>query len=457
MALILIVDDEPSLRDSLSRALRPEHEVETGADVPSAERRLLAGGVDLLLTDIRLGDRSGLDLIASARTASSALRIVAMTAFGSVDVAVEAMRKGADDFLEKPFRVDALTSRLHRLLEPARLAGEVARLTRQNEALREELEVPEGDLPLVGSSLALARVKERIERVARATASVLVRGETGTGKELVARRIHQLSGRAERPFVAMNCGAVPEGLMESELFGHEKGGFTGADKRRLGKFELADGGSLFLDELGELAPTLQTKLLRVLQERSFERVGGTTTVRVDVRVIAATNRDLEAAIREQNFREDLYYRLNVVTIDVPPLRERPEDIPALVDLFLARYGRRADGTTVRVSPEAQGALRAHAWPGNVRQLENAIQRGTILCDGDEIGVEDVSLELSEAVPSAAESSSGLDLRQALAQVECDLLGRALRLHHGNLSAAGRALGIDRNLLRYKLRKHGLRA
>jgi DNA-binding NtrC family response regulator len=247
---------------------------------------------------------------------------------------------------------------------------------------------------------------------------------------------------------------VSESLAESELFGHEKGAFTGADRRRIGRFEMADGGTLFLDEVGDLAPAVQVKLLRVLQERAFERVGGSALLKVDVRVIAATNRDLEAALREGRFRDDLFYRLNVVRLDVPPLRERAEDIPALVELFLSRYGRRADGARVQIAAEALAALQAHSWPGNVRQLENAIHRGTILCPEDVIRFEDVALELQERGTPAGGS---LDLRGALARVERDMLARALREHNGNLTAAGRALGVERNLLRYKLRKHGLRS
>jgi DNA-binding NtrC family response regulator len=454
MARVLVVDDEPALRDSLRRLLvRQGHAVEECADVPAALERLPRGNLDLLVTDLRLGERSGLEIIARARAQSAALRIVAITAFGSVDVAVEAMRLGADDFIEKPFRIEAILARLERALEPVRLADEVARLARENECLRDEIETGEPDDPLVGASPAMDRIRELIDRVAPTTAGVLITGETGTGKELVARRIHDRSDRRERPFVALNCSALPESLAESELFGHEKGAFTGADRRRIGRFELADKGTLFLDEVGDLSPALQVKLLRTLQERTFERVGGSATVSVDVRIVAATNRDLEAAIRDGRFRADLYYRLNVVRIDVPPLRERPEDVPALVELFLARYGRRPDGTPSTVTPEAWVALKAHAWPGNVRELENVIHRATILSRDGALGIEDVSQELGD---TPGTGSAATDLRSALARIERDLITRALREHHGNLTAAGRALGIERNLLRYKLRKHGLR-
>jgi DNA-binding NtrC family response regulator len=453
MARVLVVDDEAGLRDSLVRALaRDGHEAEARADVGAALECLAGGGFDALVTDLRLGERSGLELIGEARRQNAALRVLAITAYGSVDVAVEAMRLGADDFLEKPFRLETLRERLLRLLEPAELRGRVARLERENQCLREELQADPLPDELVGVSPALERLRALVARVAPSSASVLVRGETGTGKELVARRLHRLSGRAERPFVAFNCSAVTESLAESELFGHERGAFTGADRRRVGRFELADGGTLFLDEVGDLAPAVQVKLLRALQERAFERVGGSATVRVDVRVVAATNRDLEAALREGRFRDDLYYRLNVVTLDLPPLRERPEDVPPLVELFLARYGRRADGVPLRVSPAALATLQAFPWPGNVRQLENVVHRAAILCAGDEIGPQDVAPELSEpAAPPAG------DLRSVLTRVERELLERALREHGGNLSAAGRALGVERNLLRYKLRKHGLRS
>jgi DNA-binding NtrC family response regulator len=450
MAHILIVDDEASLRDSLRRTIEREgHDAEVAADLRSARRLLAERSFDLLLTDIRLGEGSGLDLITEARAGHARLRIIAITAFGSVELAVEAMRRGADDFLEKPFPPDALRNRLERALEPIRLAGQVARLERQNELLREELESETTPDPLVGASAALARVRDLIARVAPSAASVLIGGETGTGKELVARRLHEASGRARGPFVAFSGGAVPEGLAESELFGHEKGAFTGADKRRLGRFELADGGTLFLDEVGELALPLQVKLLRALQERRFERVGGMATVQVDVRLVAATHRDLEREIREGRFREDLYYRLNVVRIDVPPLRERREDIPALAELFLARYGARR----LSLAPDAVAALQAQPWPGNVRQLENVLHRACILCQGDTLTADDLDLGAAPSAP--AEGLSG-DLRAILAGVERQLIERAMREHGGNLTAAGRALGVERNLLRYKLRKHGLR-
>jgi DNA-binding NtrC family response regulator len=455
VARILIVDDEASVRDSLARTLEREgHEAVPAPDLRTGRRLLTEGAFDLLLTDIRLGDGSGLDLVTSARQASAALRIVAMTAFGSVELAVEAMRRGADDFIEKPFQPDVLRKRLERVLEPVRLAGRVARLERENELLREETFEPTPDDSLVGASSAMALVRDRIGRVAPTAASVLVRGETGTGKELVARTLHRRSPRAAGPFVAFNGGAVAEGLAESELFGHEKGAFTGADRRRVGRFELADGGTLFLDEVGELAPALQVKLLRVLQERRFERVGGNATVEVDVRVVAATHRDLEQWVRDGRFREDLYYRLNVVTIEVPPLRDRPDDVPALAELFLERYGNRPGAARPKLAPASLAALQAQPWPGNVRELENALHRACILARGDVIEVED--LDLKDASPEPADAPSG-DLRAVLARVERELLERAVREHGGNLTAAGRALGVERNLLRYKLRKHGLRS
>ena len=454
MARILVVDDEAGLRDSLRRALiRQGHSVDEASAVDEALQKLEAASFDLLLTDIRLKDKSGLELVTFARQSRPGTRIVVMTAFGSVNVAVDAMRLGADDFLEKPFRMEAVTHRVERALESGRLARQVERLERENEILRDAMGTPPGDVGLVGGSSGMDRVRDLIDRVAAAEASVLIRGETGTGKELVARAIHRGSHRAERPFVAFDCSAFAEGVLESELFGHEKGAFTGADRRRIGRFELADAGTLFLDEIGDLAIGLQVKLLRVLQERAFERVGGTERVAVDVRMLAATNRDLEAAMRERTFREDLYYRLNVVTIQVPPLRDRPEDIPALVDLFISRYGRRADGGAIAVAPEALAALQAYPWPGNVRQLENIVHRATVLCRDRVIQLEDVALELGD---SRSAGPLTTDLRATLNAVEQGLLERAVREHHGNLTAAGRALGIERNLLRYKLRKHGLR-
>jgi DNA-binding NtrC family response regulator len=454
MASVLVVDDEAGLRDSLRRALmRQGYSVEDASSCREAIDKLEKTSFDLLLTDLRLKDRSGLDLLTYARQNRPGMRIVVMTAFGSVDVAVDAMRLGAEDFLEKPFRMESLVNRLERVLESARLARQVERLERENEILRDELEAVPAEAGLIGSSPGMDRVRDLINRVAAADAGVLIRGETGTGKELVARAIHRLSPRARWPFVGFDCSAFAEGVLESELFGHEKGAFTGADRRRIGRFELADGGTLFLDEIGDLAAGIQVKLLRVLQERTFQRVGGTQTVAVDVRVLAATNRDLEAAIGEKRFREDFYYRLNVVTIHIPPLRERREDIPALVQLFVSRYARRGDGRVMEVAPEALAALQAYPWPGNVRQLENVVHRATVLCRDDVIRLDDVALELAEGEPAGPFTT---DLRATLNAVEQELLKRAVREHHGNLTAAGRALGIERNLLRYKLRKHGLR-
>jgi DNA-binding NtrC family response regulator len=455
LARLLVVEDEAALRDSLRRALaRDGHEVVDAESVAAGLRLLAQSRFDLVLTDIKLQDRSGLELVAEVRRDHPHVRVVVMTAFGSVNVAVDAMRLGADDFLEKPFRMDVVLRRLERVLEPARLAGQVARLQRENELLREEV-APAGpdEGGLVGSSAGMEQVRDLIRRVATSDASVLILGETGTGKELVARAIHAASPRAARPFVGFDCSTFAEGVLESELFGHEKGAFTGADRRRVGRFELADTGTLFLDEVGDLAPPVQVKLLRVLQDRSFQRVGGTETIRVDVRILAATNRDLQEAMRERRFREDLFYRLNVVTIHVPPLRERRQDIPALVDLFLSRYGGGDAGRPTTITPEAMATLQAFSWPGNVRQLENVIHRATVLARDGTVGVEDVTLELGAPGPAAPLQT---DLRATLNAVEQQLLERAVREHHGNLSAAARALGIERNLLRYKLRKHGLR-
>jgi DNA-binding NtrC family response regulator len=452
MARILVVDDDPRLRDSLRRALsRLEHEVLEAGTIDEA-LQALATPVDLLVTDIRLGTGSGLDLIARARRDQLAQRIVAMTGFGSITVAVDAMRLGADDFIEKPFRLDAVSARLTRVLNAVRLEGEVARLQRENECLRDELETDAGSASLIGASAQMQRVRALIARVAASEASVLLQGESGTGKELAARELHRLSSRSTRPFVACDCNTLPEGMIESELFGHEKGAFTSADRRRIGRFELADGGTIFLDEIGELAPAIQVKLLRVLQERAFVRVGGNDTIRVDVRVIAATNRDLAQMTEQGKFRSDLFYRLNVVSIVMPPLRDRLDDIPALVQLFVSRYGQRPDGTRVQLAPETLTALQGHHWPGNVRELENVIHRGCVLCMDDVMTPEDVALELrAGTVPNGPG-----DLRGALAALERDLIARAVREHHGNLAAAGRALGIERNLLYYKLRKYGFR-
>ncbi|MFN4242026.1 MAG: sigma-54-dependent transcriptional regulator [Tepidisphaerales bacterium] len=371
MARILICDDQELMRDSLAGLLAKEgHDVTAVGDGAAAVSRLEAGKFDLLLTDLRMPKMTGIELLTQVKRVRPEMPVVLMTAYASVQTAVEAMRLGAYDYIQKPFDGDELKLLVERTLEHARLKLE-------NAALRA---AAGGDVerPLVGDGPSMREIRARLELIARSSATVLVRGESGTGKEVVARYIHARSARADRPFLAVNCAALSEHLLESELFGHEKGAFTGADKLRRGRFELADGGTLLLDEISEIPPSLQAKLLRVLQENAFERVGSSVTQRVDVRVIATSNRDLEKAVAEGKFREDLFYRLNVVPVELPPLRERLEDVPELARHFLEQIARRERSVLRHLEPDAVRMLQRYTWPGNVRELQNIIERACVL-------------------------------------------------------------------------------
>lgn len=371
MARILICDDQEMMRDSLAGLLAKEgHDVTAVGDGASAVARVESSKFDLLLTDLRMPKMTGLELLSEIKRLRPELPVVLMTAYATVQTAVEAMRAGAYDYIQKPFDGEELKLLVDRTLEHARLKLE-------NAALRAAAG-SEVERPLVGAGPSMREIRARLELIARSSATVLVRGESGTGKEVVARFIHARSARAERPFLAVNCAALSENLLESELFGHEKGAFTGADKLRRGRFELADGGTLLLDEISEIPPALQAKLLRVLQESAFERVGSSVTQRVDVRVIATTNRELEKAVAEGKFREDLFYRLNVVPVELPPLRERLEDVPELARHFLEQIARRERSVVRHLEPEAVRVLQRYAWPGNVRELQNIIERACVL-------------------------------------------------------------------------------
>jgi two-component system NtrC family response regulator len=402
--------------------------------------------IDLVLTDLRMPGGGGIALLDGLKKLNPEIPVVVITAFGTVASAVDAMKRGAADYLTKPVDLDELEVLVARTLERRALVSE-------NRELREQLRER---YRLEGLETSNARMAEAINVAARAAQSraiVLVRGESGTGKELLARAIHYASPRARSPLVAVNVAALPETLLESELFGHERGAFTGADRERRGRFELADGGTLFLDEIGDLPKGTQVKLLRVLQEQSFERLGGSRTIKVDVRVVAATHRDLEAMVRAGEFREDLFYRLNVVSIELPPLRERREDIPMLVDHFLRRFARESGQQPRAVSREAMDRLLKYAYPGNVRELENIVQRAVVLARGEVIGAADLPLHLAELKSEDVPASGSLVAR--LAAFERALLVQALADAGGVQTRAARALGIGERHLRYRLKKHGL--
>ncbi len=449
MERILIVDDEKNYLLVLSALLGGEgYEVMTAPSGARALALVEEDEPDLVITDMRMPRMSGVQLIQELKERLPDLPVIVMTAFGTVENAVEAMKAGAIDYITKPFENQELLMTVERALK-------MRRLMTQNRLLREELGKGRGFEEIVGDSKAMREVFELVDKVAATRATVLLTGESGTGKELIARAIHNRSPRANEPFVAVNCMALTETLLESELFGHEKGSFTGATGRRKGRFELAHKGTLFLDEVGEITPSLQVKLLRVLQERTFERVGGNQPISVDVRIVAATNRDLGVAVAEGVFREDLFYRLNVVRIDLPPLRERLEDLPALVAHFVAKYASEMGRQVPKVTPEAIRRMYAHTWPGNVRELENALERAVILA-GEEIRPSDLPLEVQpEREEGEAGLPAGMTITEAVEDLEIRMIKRALSEAGGVQAHAAELLGITKSNLAYKIKKYGL--
>jgi DNA-binding NtrC family response regulator len=452
---ILVVEDEHAIRLALKGLLRREgHDVSLAEDGDMAVEKIREEDFDLVITDLALGrGKSGMDVLRAAKEARPETGVVMITAHGSEKIAVEAMKAGADDYVPKPFDNDELRVVVARSLERHRLE-------RENRLLREQVQREYGFDNLIGSGAAMRRVFETIQKVAETDLSVMVRGESGTGKELVAQALHSTSLRRSRPFVAVNCAAINRELVESELFGHEKGAFTGADRRRIGRFEAADGGTIFLDEIGDMALETQAKVLRVLEERQLERVGSTETIEVDVRVVCATHRDLEEEIEAGRFREDLLYRLKVVEIEMPALRERIEDFAALSDRFLGQVAERLDREKKTLGTAALARLARHSWPGNVRELRNVLERAAVLSTGPEIAEEDFQLapesgEIPQSIPD-------LDLpfadakRQTVESFERQYLSQALRENEGNVSRTATAIGMVRQSLQQKIRELGLK-
>jgi two-component system response regulator HydG len=446
-ANLLVADDDPGLRQSLERMLaRAGHKVVLAPDGRAALTELQGGGIDLVLTDLKMPGLSGVELLRAAKAIAPDVDVILLTAFATVEVAVSAMKDGAYDFLEKPFRGEQLLKIVAKALERRDLI-------RQNRALQKQLDDLRAKGQAIGSSPSFRRMMTLVEQVAASSATVLVQGESGTGKELVARTIHELSGRRAGPFVPVNCAALPETLLESELFGYERGAFTGAAGRKEGRFELADGGTLFLDEVGDLSLVTQPKILRVLQEGEFERLGATRTQRVDVRIVAATNRDLSQMVREKHFREDLYYRLNVITIVVPPLRERREDVRLLAQHFLRVYAAKNNRRLEGFTEEAARRLEAYAWPGNVRELENVIERSVVLARGSLIDVGDLTDEIAGAQSGGVVSEAITALvGTPFAEVERRLLEETLRVTKGNKTLTAKLLGIDVRTVSRKLER-----
>jgi DNA-binding NtrC family response regulator len=448
MPAILIVEDEPKMRRLLELNLGEDGASTFSAgDAEAGLKILRQEPVDLVLTDFKLPGMNGMEFLHAIRQINADIPVVMMTAYGSVETAVEAMKNGATNYVLKPFSLEEIKLVIRKELD-------VRQLRAENRTLREELGKRYEYPNIVARSPKMQEVLAAVERVAPSNSTVLIGGESGVGKELIARAIHQRSRRANGPFVKINCTAIPENLLESELFGYEKGAFTGASGSKPGKFELADKGSLFLDEIGDVPASVQAKLLRVLQEREFERLGGTRTLKVDVRLIAATNRDLRAALEDGTFREDLYYRLNVVPIDVPPLREHKEDIPDLALHFLAKYSKESGKEIKGIAPQAVKQLTNFHWPGNVRELENIIERAVTFASGNALEPADIHLDTeSSRVPVA--TPAFLSPGTTLDQWEDEMIREALRRANGNKSQAARLLGLSRNALRYRLSKIGI--
>ena len=444
---VLIVEDEANMRRVLCALLeRDGYRALEASDGAAALESLARESVDAILTDLRMPKLNGLELLEAVRRSHPEIPVIMLTAHGTVGSAVEALKQGAFDYLTKPFDPDEIRHVMEKAVSTRRLAAREARL-------------PADENPeplLVGASALLRDVRHVIERVAPTPATVLISGESGTGKEIVARSLHRASAVRAGPFVKVNCAAIPEGLLESELFGYEKGAFTGAAARKPGRFELADGGTLFLDEIGEMPLSAQPKLLRAIQEGRFYRVGGTETVHVSVRLVAATNRDLREEVRAGRFREDLFYRLHVVPIELPPLRARPEDIPMLARLFLERFAAKLQRPVTGIDPAAMDTLRAHPWPGNIRELENAIERATLMCDATTLMPRDLPPEIAAGTRPASTPASATPLREriraATQRIERDAILEALRLTEGNVTRAAKELGLSRRGLQLKMKE-----
>ena len=444
---ILVVEDEEKLRRVIELQLTSK-----GFDVDKAataeEGLKVVDRADLVLTDLKLPGMDGLEFLATIRRQNAHVPVVMMTAFGSVETAVGAMKTGATDFLLKPFSLDHLMQVVSKALE-------MRALREENRQLKEELGRRYEYDNIIGRSPSMQEIFATIERVAPTRATVLLAGESGVGKDLIARAIHFHSPRKDRPLVKINCTALPENLMESELFGYEKGAFTGAQTSKPGKFEQADTGTVFLDEIGDVPPAIQVKLLRILQEREFERLGSNVTRHIDVRVIAATNQDLRAALEQGTFREDLYYRLNVVPMNIPPLRERRQDIPFLANHFLHKLAPDVGCHVESITDAGMEKLMAYHWPGNVRELENVIERSLVMCTGKQLDAPDIKLENAPRLKAPSGDSHFLPEGMTLDQYEQELIREALKRADGNKSQAARLLGLTRNALRYRLTQMGL--
>jgi two-component system response regulator HydG len=461
MARILVIDDNDTMREGMTLSLvKAGHEVLAFRNGLEGVAAFTGKGADLVVTDLKMEAMDGLEVVQRLRAHDAQALVMVVTAFGTIETAVEAMRRGAWDFITKPFSPDLLRTKVASALELFATRARVQKLEAFTETLSKDSAARVGT-SLIGDSEPMQRLHAQIRKAAAANATVLVHGESGTGKELVARMLHDGSSRRDGPFIITHCAALAETLLESELFGHERGAFTGAVKRKLGRFELADGGTIFLDEIGEISASVQTKLLRVLQQHEIQRVGGEDTVKVDVRVVCATHRDLKAEVAAGRFREDLYYRLHVVPLELPPLRERPEDVGTLARHFVARHGPRINARIQGLTEHALTALRRYAWPGNVRELENAIEQALVFAEGQQLDEQDLPAFLHGEKARATLSQGALPvphgdrpLPDILEDLERQLIDRAYTQARGVKTETARLLGIKTSALYYKLEKYG---
>jgi len=448
MGRILIADDHETLRRTLAQSLAENgHEVDEAPNGNAAIEKLHEGAYDVVVSDLRMGGSTGIEVLKTAKALHPSCAVVLMTAFGSVTTAVEAMKAGAFDYVQKPFEIEEMEVKVQKALELRRLQHEIDYLRHAQGGIYEFDNI-------IGSSGALSAVLGVVKKVAKSNTTVLVRGETGTGKELIAGAVHHNSQRNARSFIKVNCSALQENLLESELFGHEKGAFTGADKQRIGRFEQADGGTLFLDEIGDMSPSTQAKILRVLQEHEFERLGGTRTLRVDVRLIAATNRDLPAMVQAGQFREDLYYRLNVVSIEMPPLRERKDDIVPLALTFIRKFAGELKKKIDSLEPDAQKLLMRYNWPGNIRELENTIERAILLAEGRAIASVDLRLGEVPTTSGMRDHASVVKIPPTgipLEEIERHALTEALKMSNWVQKDAAELLSISPRVMNYKIK------
>jgi len=448
--IVLVVDDDKSTRDGLQLALERDYEIILAESGDRALSALAQNKIDIMLCDIRMPGMDGLTLLQKALAKQSGLICILLTAYGSVETAVEAMKLGAYDFLTKPLNLDYLEMLIKRAVKSREIEHE-------NVQLKVQLDSKYGLESIVGNSPVMIQLFDTIKQAAPTQATVLIQGESGTGKELVARSIHKLSSRASGPFVAVHCAALSQNLLESEIFGHEKGSFTGAEARRQGRFELADGGTLFLDEISEIDPVIQVKLLRVLEERRFERVGGNKTVEVDIRLIAATNKDLKALVKAGKFREDLFFRLDVVNILIPPLRDRPEDIPLLCSSFIGDFNAKNGKNIEAITQDALGIMTAYDWPGNVRELRNTIEKMVVLSRGPKLTARDIpaSIRGSAKLDADLQGSAASKPVGNISDMEKKMIVSAIRKHDGNRTDAAKDLGISRRTLHRKIKEYAL--